>query len=106
KVGWKIQLGSFNKKRTERRESKYSPNEEWKGMELEKNNANHGIQDCIEEYEMIINDKDLDYMTKYLFSEHGPAFMKDSDDDLEKEGSKFIGSPSERIEELEQEFEK
>nr|GEZ40201.1 hypothetical protein [Tanacetum cinerariifolium] len=73
-------------------------------MELEKDNANQGIQDYIGEYGVMIDDKDLEYMTDYLFSDNGPYFMNDLDEDLEKEGGKLIGTPSERIAKPNQEF--
>nr|GEW36760.1 protein kinase-like domain, phloem protein 2-like protein [Tanacetum cinerariifolium] len=73
-------------------------------MELEKDNANQGIQDYIGEYGVMIDDKDLEYMTDYLFSDNGPSFMNDLDEDLEKEGGKLIGTPSERISKPNQEL--
>ncbi|GKA60468.1 hypothetical protein Tco_0759875 [Tanacetum coccineum] len=93
-----------NKEPKEENWSSYSPHEEWKRMQLEKESPNQRAKDCIGEYEMTINKKDLEYMTDYLFSKYGPSFMHDVNQDFEKDTNKLIESPTKVTAKLEKEF--
>ncbi|GJV19573.1 hypothetical protein Tco_1368593 [Tanacetum coccineum] len=79
--------------------SKYVPNNEWKLLEFERNN-----QDCIQDYELIIDDNDFDYMCDYLLSKDAPVYMRNMSEGLNEKKRKLVGTPHERIAKMEQEF--
>ncbi|GJS20455.1 hypothetical protein Tco_0449087 [Tanacetum coccineum] len=84
--------------------STYVPNDEWKHLELEKMPPNNASYECIEEYRLMINDDDLEHMFEYLLAKDGPSFMDVEKEEMEGMKSMMIGTPSERAENLDKEF--
>ncbi|GKF11086.1 hypothetical protein Tco_0049012 [Tanacetum coccineum] len=83
---------------------KYAPHDEWKLLELERNNPIHAKQDFIGEYGLMIDDNDFNYMCDYLLSKGAPPFMNNMEEKLEEKKCKLVGTPRERIARMEQEF--
>ncbi|GKA93945.1 hypothetical protein Tco_0815931 [Tanacetum coccineum] len=84
--------------------SNYVPNDEWKRLELKKNNSKQANQECIGEYEPMIDDNDFEYMCDYLLSKDAPFAMDDEKERLEEKKYKPLGTPHEQISSIEQEF--
>ncbi|GKA48047.1 hypothetical protein Tco_0741005, partial [Tanacetum coccineum] len=82
----------------------YNPNDEWKNMELEKDDPSQECQEGIGEYGLMINDEDYEYMCDYLLTKDAPSFMDDMDERFEEKKLSLIGTLSERIASLNNEF--
>ncbi|GJX43692.1 hypothetical protein Tco_0260368 [Tanacetum coccineum] len=80
------------------------PNEEWKCLELEKMPPSNASYEYIEEYGLMINDDDLEYMFDYLLAKDGPSFMDVEKEEMEGIKSMMIGTPSDRAENFDKEF--
>ncbi|GJU31339.1 ribonuclease H-like domain-containing protein [Tanacetum coccineum] len=84
--------------------SSYVPTDEWKLLELEKNNPNQINQDCMGEYGLMVDDNKFDFMCDYLLSKDALVFMSDKNKRVKEKKCKLIGMPRERIAMIEQEF--
>ncbi|GJW41627.1 hypothetical protein Tco_0067472 [Tanacetum coccineum] len=84
--------------------STYVPNDEWKRLELKKMPPSNASYECIGEYGLMINDDDLEYMFDYLLAKDDPSFMDVDKEEMEGMKSMMIGTPSERAENLDREF--
>ncbi|GJY79861.1 hypothetical protein Tco_0485662 [Tanacetum coccineum] len=84
--------------------SNYVPNDEWKLLELYRNNLIQADHDCIKDYGLVIDDNDFDYMWDYLLSKDAPLFMNNIYHRLEEKKCKLVGTPREKIAKMEQEF--
>nr|GEW09392.1 UBN2 domain-containing protein [Tanacetum cinerariifolium] len=73
----------------------YVPNDEWKRLELEKNNLNQANQECIGEYGPMIDDNDFEYMCDYLLSKDAPFTMNNEEGRLEEKRYKLLRTPNE-----------
>ncbi|GKD64315.1 hypothetical protein Tco_1306423, partial [Tanacetum coccineum] len=80
------------------------PNDEWKHLEVMKNDPNQASRECIREYGVMINDNDFKYMCDYLLSKDKSSFMNDIAERIEEKRYKLVGTPSERIASLNLEF--
>ncbi|GKB52508.1 hypothetical protein Tco_0903261 [Tanacetum coccineum] len=71
----------------------------WWGKEDIKKELDDG-----KEYGLMINDDDLEHMFEYLLAKDGPSFMDVEKEEMEGMKSMMIGTPSERAENLDKEF--
>ncbi|GJX34642.1 hypothetical protein Tco_0246199 [Tanacetum coccineum] len=81
----------------------YVPNEEWECLELKKMPSSDASYD-VGEYGLMINDDDLEHMFDYLLAKDGPSFMDVEKEAIEGKKSMMTGTPSERAENLDKEF--
>ncbi|GJU07320.1 hypothetical protein Tco_1123750 [Tanacetum coccineum] len=72
--------------------------------ELEKMPPSDASYECIGEYRLMINDDDLEHMFDYLLAKDGLSFMEVEKEEMEGKKSKMIGTPNERAENLDKEF--
>ncbi|GKD18297.1 hypothetical protein Tco_1207455 [Tanacetum coccineum] len=84
--------------------SNYMPNDEWKCLELEKDNPKQANEECISEYGIMIDHNDFEYMCDHLLSNDAPFFLNYTNERLEEIRFKLVGTPHERIARMEQEF--
>ncbi|GJV72178.1 hypothetical protein Tco_1492173 [Tanacetum coccineum] len=78
--------------------------DEWKRLELKKMPPRNASYECIEEYRLMINNDDLEHMFDYLLAKDGMSFMDVKKERMEGMKSIMIGTPSERAENLDKEF--
>ncbi|GJW98551.1 hypothetical protein Tco_0180359, partial [Tanacetum coccineum] len=84
--------------------SNYVPNDEWKSLELKKindSNTIRGNQECIGEYELMIDDNDFEYTCDYLLSKDATFVVDKEKERLEEKMYKLLGMPYERIASIE-----
>ena len=82
----------------------YSPHEEWKRLQLEKENPYKGENDCIGEYELMIDENDLGYMFDCVLDKDEKHFMESGYDGSDAKKFEMVETPSERAEKLDKEF--
>ncbi|GKA34167.1 hypothetical protein Tco_0720596 [Tanacetum coccineum] len=73
-------------------------------MQLEKESPNQQAKDCIGKYELMIDENNLEHMFDYLINKEDTPFMKDGKEGGEEKKFDMIGTPSERTEKLDNEF--
>ncbi|GKE19052.1 hypothetical protein Tco_1426629 [Tanacetum coccineum] len=84
--------------------SNYVPNDEWKSLELKKindSNTIRGNQECIGEYELMIDNNDFEYTCDYLLSKDATFVVDKEKERLEEKMCKLLGTPYERIDSIE-----
>ncbi|GJU35254.1 hypothetical protein Tco_1183608 [Tanacetum coccineum] len=64
--------------------SNYVPNDEWKRLEVEKNDSNQANQECMGEYGPMIYENDFEYMCDYLLSKDAPFTINNDEGRLEE----------------------
>nr|GEY09495.1 hypothetical protein [Tanacetum cinerariifolium] len=84
--------------------SNYMPNDEWKRLELEKNNSYQANQEYNCKHGLMIDDDDIEYVCDYLLSKDAPFTMDNKEGIFEENRFKLLGTPCEQNASIEHEF--
>ncbi|GJY78578.1 hypothetical protein Tco_0484379 [Tanacetum coccineum] len=86
--------------------SHYSPNGEWKLLEHAKKNKTKDANETIGEYELMINNEEIEWMCEYLPAKDAPSFMIDDNVRLEEVNDDLTKASKNGIPNLYEEFDR